>query len=247
MKPLRAFKFRRINERLLSSLANSELYFSEPGKLNDPFDCTIDIRKSLDNAISLAPDADKEFLTVIRDQMQPFFSEVERDIQTYGVWSYSRRLLNPLMWAHYGDEHKGVCLAYRLPDKFWNYELGEVVGVSAVDYGSNMITKWFLNKAKTFRSEEPGGFTRFGVALIVQLLTAKDSCWKYEKENRIVARHPGAKAISKDSLIQVCFGLRTESKDIDKVCKALFDNGYTAKLCKIERNKNDFGLQVVEI
>lgn len=247
MKPLRAFKFRKINDRLIDSIAKSELYFSTPGNLNDPFDCKINIRKSLENAISLATEPDRGFLTIIRDQLQPFFNDVERDIQTYGVWSYSRKLLNPLMWAHYGDEHKGVCLAYRLPDKFWNHELGEVIGVSAVDYGGNLIAKWFLEKAKTFRSEEPGGFTRFGVALIVQLLTAKDSCWKYEKENRIVARHPGPKAIPKDSLIQVCFGLSTETKDIDKVCKALTDNGYTANLCKMDRNKNDFGLQVVEI
>ncbi len=193
------------------------------------------------------PEPAKNFLLGVRNHLHQFIKDVERDIQTYGVWSFSRELLSPLLWAHYGDNHRGLCLTYELPENFWNHECGDVIGVSAVDYGKNQVTQWFVENAPIYWDLGPSGSQQFIVELITRLLTAKDECWHYEQENRVVARYPGAKFIPRESLIQVCFGLRTPSSDIERVRKVLSHDGYNPSFCRIDRDNNDFGLQVVEI
>ena len=62
MEPTRTFKFAKINDRLIQSLIKSEIYFSVPEKLNDPFDCRINVKKALDNAISQSAEPERRFL-----------------------------------------------------------------------------------------------------------------------------------------------------------------------------------------
>ena len=74
--------------------------------------------ESLKAAISKAQGNQKKVLLSIQHKLDSIFSEVERDIKAFGVWSCSLELNNSLMWTHYGDEHRGICLAYKLPDNF---------------------------------------------------------------------------------------------------------------------------------
>jgi hypothetical protein len=55
-------KFRKIDKFLLDSLVHGHLCFAPPDKLNDPFDCKIDINKSLTKAITESSDSEKATL-----------------------------------------------------------------------------------------------------------------------------------------------------------------------------------------
>ena len=50
------FKYRKIDKNVLKSLVHSEIFFAGPDRLNDPFDCKVEILKALENAIAGAPD-----------------------------------------------------------------------------------------------------------------------------------------------------------------------------------------------
>lgn len=239
-----AFKFREINKQMIESLITGEVYFSVPEKLNDPFDCQIDIKKSLDNAINLVNGEEKKFLEFLKKNLDEHFSRIEIDIKSFGVWSCSMTLENPLMWAHYSDEHRGICLAYELPDHFINHELGEVLGIHPVEYMKNPITDWFVEKAQT---KIYTSFSDFAVSLIIKLLTSKDECWQHEKEGRVISKTAGIKEIGKPALKQICFGLRTSSRDKDLVKRILDNQGYEVTLCEIVRDNNDYGLKANEI
>jgi len=103
------FRFRAINKHLLDSLVNSKIYFAEPTCLNDPFDCRVEVLKSLDNAIIKSSPENRETLKKLR-QMPGFFEKVQADISQVGVCSFSLELTNPLMWSHYADQHRGLSL-----------------------------------------------------------------------------------------------------------------------------------------
>jgi hypothetical protein len=238
------FKFRAINKRMIESLVNAEVYFSLPGNLNDPFDCQIDIEKSLGNAIRRVDGVGKKNLELLKENFGSFFSKVQTDLKTYGVWSCSLELENPLMWAHYGDEHRGICLLYELPEKFKDHKLGEIIGSSPIDYEKNPIVELFIEKSESLNNQEFGAFS---TDLIVKLLTSKDECWSYEKEARVISRASGTKKIGKTALKQVCFGLRTPQSDKDLVKEILSRHDYDVTICEIERDHNDFGLQAKEI
>jgi len=239
------FKYRPINKRLIESLITGEVYFSSPEQLNDPFDCQIDIKKSLNNAINKVQGNQERVLLSIQQKLDNIFSEVERDIKTFGVWSCSLELENSLMWSHYGDEHRGICLAYKLPDEFIDHSLGEVIGLHPVEYIKDPITNWFIDNSKI--DGEPPPLCDFITSLIVKLLISKDECWKLEKEGRVISKTQGLKIIGKPALQQVCFGLRTSESDKKLIRNILDNHGYKATICKMVRSKNDFGLEVKEI
>jgi hypothetical protein len=238
------FKFRAINKRMIESLINAEVYFSSPAYLNDPFDCQIDIEKSLDNAISIVYGTGEKNLKLLKESFSSFFSKVQEDLRTCGVWSCSLDLESPLMWAHYGDEHRGICLLYELPEIFTNHKLGEVVGCSPVDYEKNPIVDFFIEKSESINTQD---FHGFSTDLIVKLLTSKDECWGYEKEARVISKESGIKKIGKIALKQVCFGLRTPESDKKLVREILTKHNYDVTICEIERDQNDFGLKTKEI
>ena len=123
------FKFRKIDKYLLKSLVNSEIHFARPDRLNDPFDCRVDIRKGLEIAISRAELPIRKRLERFRD-MGDFFTDIQRRILTLGVCSFSGNLENTLMWSHYADEHRGICLTYSFPKSYFHENKDHILGVS---------------------------------------------------------------------------------------------------------------------
>jgi DUF2971 family protein len=239
------FKYREINKRLIESLITGEVYFSSPEQLNDPFDCQIDIRKSLNTAIGKVQGNQEKVLSSIQQKLDDIFLQLEKDIRTFGVWSCSLELENSLMWSHYGDEHRGICLAYELPDTFIDHTLGEVIGLHPVEYTKDPITNWFIENSKI--EGEPPPLGNFITSLIVKLLISKEECWKLEKEGRVISKTQGLKEIGKSALKQVCFGLRASERDRDLIRNILDKHGYKVTICEMVRSRNDFGLEVKEI
>jgi hypothetical protein len=173
------FKFRSINKYLLASLVNSELYFAQPSCLNDPFDCRVEVLRSLDNAIIKSSPENRETLMKLR-QMQGFFEKVQTDVSQIGVCSFSLHLNNPLMWSHYANSHRGVSLMYTFPEAYFYENEDSILGIDRVEYDSSPLTDWFIRRAPSL-----GSFEEFGIALVSKILTIKAKPWKYEGEVRI--------------------------------------------------------------
>ena len=232
------FKFRAINKHLLSALVKGELYFARPSCLNDPFDCRVDLVTVLENAISVAQQPARGNLEKLR-AMHAFLAKVQADLANMGVCSFSLEQINSLMWAHYADNHRGVCLLYSFPESFFHDRAARILGVDAVDYRPNSIRNLLLEWAP-----HPGTFEGFGIPLIKKALTAKAGPWKYENEVRILRTTHGAEMIEKNCLKQVCFGLETPDGEIALVTELLKCCGHNAALCKMVRsNQSDFGIE----
>ena len=119
------FKFRKIDKNLLNSLVLSEIYFARPDRLNDPFDCRVDILNALENAISRSPYPLRGGLERLRG-MNRLFEKVKTDLENFGICSFSFELkelgkvLNKvLLWSHYADNHRGICLIYCFPESYF--------------------------------------------------------------------------------------------------------------------------------
>lgn len=89
-------RFRRIDKNLLQSLVNSELCFSRPDRLNDPFDCRVSIFDSLDRAIHSVIDAKRDGLNRLREFMNDSvnISEIESFSNNVGVYRLQRSVAN---------------------------------------------------------------------------------------------------------------------------------------------------------
>lgn len=236
------FKFKNIDKNLFKSLVHGEIYFARPERLNDPFDCRVDIFNSLENAISRSQSDVRARLEQLR-AMKGFFDQVQADLRNVGVCSFSLELANSLMWSHYADKHRGVCLTYSFPESFFHENADQILGRDQVDYGANPLSEWFIEKAPNL-----GSFEQFGISLIKKVLTVKAPPWDYEKEVRIVRRSDGARLLDRRYLKQVCFGLNTPESDIKLVKELIGNCGYDVILCKMVRHEeSDFGLKTSEI
>ena len=128
----------------------------------------------------------------------PLGYSLERHIETEvlrryekGIVAFAERSDCPLMWSHYGDQHRGFCIGYGASD---------VVGLHKVKYGGLPILKASLVQAML----AGGDRAQSQVDAAVLLRKAKD--WAYEREWRLIGQRG-----SQDSLLEmteVVFGLR---------------------------------------
>jgi hypothetical protein len=201
------FKFRKINKFTLMAIVNSELYFARPDRLNDPFDCQIDIVASFENAVLRADDQTRDLLQKI--QHNDYLSRLQHEISEMGVCAFSLRQDNRLMWSHYADEHRGICFTYDIPRSFIDENIDNLIGVTNVDYDKS-LSDWFLEEVPKL----PGhaSFEDYCKTLLKKALSVKAKEWSYEDEVRFLRKRSGSQAIDKKYMVEVCFGLATPNR-----------------------------------
>lgn len=216
-------KFRSISgefrERTFDIIRTKSFYIPSFSELNDPFDCNLpfdvddekhclflmkefsetDIDDSF--ALWLLSKGDQDYKTRILTWLND--TEVRRQLyhklfNAYGVVSFSKKegvLSHPLMWAHYADSHKGICL------EFESYDL---LILKEVHYGDQ------LPKVNVLKVDNEN---------VGDIFWHKGSMWSYEQEIRYVTTSPEAKKLPfpSESLKAIYFGANTDWKDIEAV------------------------------
>lgn len=210
MTNITAFKFRQANKNLLEGLLRSQLYFAQPSALNDPYDCQVDITEALKRAIALAPAEQKDALQQVL-QGKPILEQINRDVKSFGVYSFSGNINNHVLWSHYADEHRGVCLTYNIPQDFIVDPVNKMFGYTPIEYGNDPLTSFFLNYKFPEGDSDIRDFVTEGMKM---LLSIKAIDWKYEGEARFIRNHVGILDIPREFLSQVCFafGQANETK-----------------------------------
>ena len=244
MDDYRFFKFRLINKNLIDSLVNGSLYFALPSKLNDPFDCQIDLKKSARFAASKVSGLKREILLKIAN-LDTFVDGIQQKMRKVGVCSFSLSLEESLLWSHYADEHRGVCLLYEFTESFFLEKMNKIVGVTDIVYGENPLSDWLIESIPEQITDE--FFDHFTTELLKKVLIVKAEGWHYENECRIIREQSGPFLLPKGYLKQVCFGMNTPESDIQLVRKIVDSSGYNVNYCRICRMETDFGIKAVDI
>ena len=231
------FKFSRIDKYLVKSIVDSELWCASPETLNDPFDCQIDLRKSFANAEARATSPRKEQLLAVLNDTD-LLEKWTWKLKSAGVCAFSMSSDNSLMWSHYAENHKGVCLLYEFSESFFSGATDRIIGVSKATYINNFFTEWVETTPSIEDSEN------FIFELTKIYLTVKSELWAYEDEVRILSFSEGPLALPQGCLKQVCFGLQTPKADIELVMSLTSKFAGVDVFYQMERGPNDFGIQM---
>jgi hypothetical protein len=191
--------------RLRTALATRTLYCSSPSAFNDPWDCkpyfnteiltdpvenekhvqwAVDIcRRRTAMSVVAIENMRRTLLTdraraaaLIVELSEGLFPEIN---QRYRVYCLGPEVGNLLMWAHYADDHKGICLEFSLRNK-----------VMCCALRCQYEQAFPLMKAYS-RSEADN---------LLPLL-AKAEVWAYEKEYRLVAQERSVAVPGSDTLM----------------------------------------------
>jgi hypothetical protein len=85
--------------------------------------------------------------------------------ETKGVLCFSTSWHSPLMWSHYADKHRGVCLGFDVPDEMFHPVRYDAERLAA------SLERWIVQGLDT-------------EVLMERLLFTKFHDWKYEREVR---------------------------------------------------------------
>lgn len=178
-KPLYQYTKVKHSEDLIN---NNLMFMRNLDQLNDPLEG--DLKCEFENMIKITLD-EEIFKDVSEEEKEIIKSEYKKmEIKKYKIgWDkvketvsiacFSEKYdINP-MWAHYADNHKGVCIEYN----FWEDKLLRDIcfPVYYVDKAYNNYI--CLKILKEFKAKN---------RLISQLFLKKGKYWNYEKEWRIV-------------------------------------------------------------
>ena len=168
------------NNRDLQNLSDNKMWLSVPKHFNDPFDCQINPRSVV--ALGILSDADikqrydnsiedrKSIENVITEQSKKLSGFMDSLRQKISVACFSEINDSILMWGHYANGHRGICIEYNLFDFIEKLDFSPL----PVVYSEYMAPyEGEISSNNTF-------------AYYFKSLYRKATEWSYEKEWRII-------------------------------------------------------------
>lgn len=236
------------NEKFIKRIfTNDELYFSSSKQFNDPFDSKNPL--SYDGSYAdwenyFQERIDRYIPGLNAKQKQEKIKELIKNIQNgfyfgnlpnshideMGVFCMTEKKNNILMWAHYADGHKGLCLEFQTISTNPFFVIAQ-----KIDYRQNY--------------SKPNIFTSTSDEQMQAKLLIKAEDWEYEKEWRIINHDngPGIYNFPKELLTGVILGCKI-SEEYKKIIKELIANRKPQpKLYQAEKNKDAFSIDIIEI
>lgn len=138
-------------------------------------------------------------LSAIKDELLKHYDR--------GVCCFSSSYKSPLLWSHYGDQHRGLCIGYGL-DRRPKPDLHSVV------YGGERVIRTSVLMRALLTDD-----IKAKEELDSAVLLRKARQWSYEKEYRLL----GCQGIQPSPLLlkEVTFGLRCPASVIHAVAQSL--------------------------
>lgn len=134
----------------LSDLRNRHFKIARVAELNDPFE------------LVAVDSSDPTQRTILRGWKNTFQNK-------WGILCFCKTWRNPVIWSHYADKHKGMCLGFDVKDKF----------LLPIRYTASRLDIDIVHL------HDRGALN---VNLMNKLLRTKFIDWKYEKEVRVSVR-----------------------------------------------------------
>lgn len=243
--PRYLFKFSSINENSLDAIANGYLWFSSIDEFNDPFECTRIFKSTDDDAYyewfvtSEAGQTSLKTLTeqgLTEDEARSFIrkklKETKEKLLEDGIWQGTHKTAalsgicclseigdNPLMWAHYGDNLRGVCLIFdttRLlrTSRYALHKVRYLKRIPKYDYFKYIMgirrDPSLKHRAKRNHDHE------------TEMHAVKKHDWAYEREQRLISDTRGKIYYPEGSLVGIVLGPRTSAYDTIRLVKASY-------------------------
>lgn len=160
-------------------------------------------------------------------------SLLNKEFGTRGVLSLSEKWSEPLMWSHYADQHRGICIEYDTT-KWKVPTLGQVNYNSQRSIRLNDLFRW---KVEGDAAAEKRVYETY--------FFAKAPEWEYEREWRDVYEKAGVNELHFD-LTAIYFGMRCDPVWQRTVVKLLAQN-HEIDLFQIKPKDETFGLERISV
>ncbi len=149
-----------------------------------------------------------------------------------GIVSFAEQDDCPLMWSHYGDQHRGICLGYSVPER----ATGDVHKVA---YDGARLVK--ASEVGAMLNGDDEARARVDEAVMLR----KAESWAYEREWRLIGRR-GTEG-SPLELKEIIFGMKCMESVKYTVMKALEDRSRSVEFYEMREERGTFNLRKDEL
>lgn len=140
------------------------------------------------------------------------YGRLDAQLAEIGIFSMSADPANPLMWAHYGDQHRGLCFGFAAVE---SSKLADPEHCLQVNYSDELprMDEGGLCTVTAFSGDAEGRLypssfkVAFGDTTLQRVISTKAMCWSYEAEVRYVEPFSGPSDFP-GKLAECTFGLR---------------------------------------
>jgi len=244
------YKYSDFNTGLNKILLEQSLKFSNPSEYNDPFDChegliKIEHNKELVRKVLHTSELNSTFKISRKEKRKlekdifkkELYLPIIRDKRNdYKLSCFSANKDEVLMWSHYADMHRGICIGFNFPHKY--------------------DEKFILCPVKYINEIVPHDGTADIIRTILYLQTTKSIRWKYEDEIRAITISTDKlnsnefRNFDKKYVREIIFGCKVSPVKINNVKEKLKRNGFdlrNIKFSKMEINEDTFLLKEIII
>lgn len=232
------------------TLLDDELYFSAPTSFNDPFDCcpAFDFSATVTEMVNYyerilrrknpqAPEYEitREALAIVYDPDQnPLREDRQAEVQvrhgkhiteTIGVLCLSQTCKEILMWSHYANYHKGICLRFDADHPYF-------ANTHEVQYHT---ARPRINPFKDTTNQ-----------MMEIALLAKAEQWKYEQEWRVICYQGGAgvKQFPPEALTGIVLGAKITAPDEQNIRNWIKNRCHPTQLLRAVQSLTGYSLML---
>jgi len=246
--PNELYKFTSIDkeDNLINSLEEGYLWLSKPKDFNDPYDCyeklvTVNptddlIKRAVNSGMKNSDRTEKRrWMKSAKKNRAEFKKKMEGSVAelygNIGVCCFTQNnYTDILMWSHYGDNHKGVCLKFD-------------ISLSPKEFAPILEVKYTPNfKAIDYDFESAKSMEHY--------VTTKSKVWEYENEVRkvrLLSQEPSQKFnFPPESLTEIAFGCDTPYADALKVYNIIHKKYPHVKVHHMKMEESKFELKPIE-
>jgi len=263
--PAILYKYRSIKPTTERLLTLGEIWCSRPSEFNDPFECRPVLsfdhsdpktKAWLDNQMARRGLRNPGKRIGLRAQFKRRFSQpvaakdigIAKMLNENGIYSLTADSQSILMWAHYADAHRGVCIGFDTSKwpfySAWavRYSVDYPVINRATDSDLDSLKSSVLTKAKSWEYEQEW-------RVLIRTLNARERQYhegKLDSASQLILkqRGPGAYLIPKDGVKSVIFGLRMGENEKIKIREWIKIGGCSPQLFQARQHESKFSVEI---
>jgi len=187
------YKYYSINKNFISWLSQRSFWFSKPQNFNDPFEFKIQelSEKDIDNLDIKSLEAINPWYSR-KDLIEKALDTYQNELYNFWICSFSEIRDNILMWWHYADSHKWICIWFDI----WDTKQSGFHKIQYTEQYPNIDLEnvWHID-------------------WLAKILITKSIDWSYEKEWRKILIEGDTSTEYGAEISEVIFWFKTSESD----------------------------------
>ena len=153
------------------------------------------------------------------------YSSIPKQLSSLGIFSLSETSDNSLMWAHYSENHEGICIGFEVTDDCVLADSSHCLHVTYSDTTptiDDVIALELQMATHNFVRKRPPGIALLSHPMIQTTIATKGLEWSYEREWRYVEFSSGEHDWPAP-IVEITFGLKCSKERRDNYTNLVKD------------------------